>query len=409
LAFCGGASVTPGARVRALIEEELGLDQGSFAEKLGVSRQTISGIVNGHQDITREMANRLALMSSRPAIYWLQDPFPDNESSAPTASLFAPGILVDHQMLKAREQGLIEIEPFDPEQIQGSSADLHLSPIVITSKGDPVDISEGGFLLEPGRTINVQTRETIRVARKIAARVGAMTSVSRYGIIAAHGFQVDPGFEGHLEFCLFNAGEKGFRLVSGMPIVSIEFTALSDEPSGRSSARNRDRAEVAHHFGGDIPPAECDALFREALKRHVKISVRKDGVYAEVQDLDIRNRNRSARAAVDDAIHEILTTLRSSLAHSRYRDLRTKYESFFEEIAPEVFLDSARVRTVMRGLKHYVENDIADLGNGKYLSLPQGSAEVSLDVLAGKIGIRVADLVARLTRTTKPPAPIADD
>ena len=136
-------------------------------------------------------------------------------------------MLVDHQIHKAIADGLIEIDPLDRDLVRRSSIDLRLSAFVIAAGGETEDMSGGRrFDLEPRQAVNVQTKEYIRLSENLVARVGAMTSVSRYGIMMAHGFQIDPGFKGHLEFCLFNASNKTFPLVSGMPIISIEFTAL---------------------------------------------------------------------------------------------------------------------------------------------------------------------------------------
>lgn len=51
-------AVHPGEWLRAEIFEPSGLTVGEFAERLGVTRQTMSKLLNGHQGLTGEMAIR---------------------------------------------------------------------------------------------------------------------------------------------------------------------------------------------------------------------------------------------------------------------------------------------------------------------------------------------------------------
>ena len=61
----------PGAILREDVFPELGLSQGDIAERLGVSRRTISQILNEHRPVTPDMAVRLArLLSGEPTV-WL--------------------------------------------------------------------------------------------------------------------------------------------------------------------------------------------------------------------------------------------------------------------------------------------------------------------------------------------------
>lgn len=52
--------------------EPLGLSVTKAAELLGVSRKTLSGIVNGHAPVTPGMAMRIELVFGHRAGYWLE-------------------------------------------------------------------------------------------------------------------------------------------------------------------------------------------------------------------------------------------------------------------------------------------------------------------------------------------------
>ena len=61
----------PGEVLRSLCLEPLGLTVSDTARALGVSRKTLSGIVNGHVGISPEMAVRLSLAFDTTAESWL--------------------------------------------------------------------------------------------------------------------------------------------------------------------------------------------------------------------------------------------------------------------------------------------------------------------------------------------------
>ena len=61
----------PGEVLRTLCLEPLGLTVTAAAEALGVSRKTLSEILNGHAGISPEMAVRLSLAFDTTAESWL--------------------------------------------------------------------------------------------------------------------------------------------------------------------------------------------------------------------------------------------------------------------------------------------------------------------------------------------------
>ena len=61
----------PGEIIRSLCLEPLGVSITEAAKALGVSRKTLSAIVNGRAPITPEMAVRLSIAFSTSAESWL--------------------------------------------------------------------------------------------------------------------------------------------------------------------------------------------------------------------------------------------------------------------------------------------------------------------------------------------------
>jgi antitoxin HigA-1 len=62
----------PGEGLRSLCLEPLGISVTAAAKALGVSRKTLSAILNGHAGISPEMAIRLSIAFGTSAESWLQ-------------------------------------------------------------------------------------------------------------------------------------------------------------------------------------------------------------------------------------------------------------------------------------------------------------------------------------------------
>jgi antitoxin HigA-1 len=62
----------PGEVLRTLCLEPLGLSVTAAAKALGVSRKTLSTLLNGHAGISPEMAIRLSIAFETSAESWLQ-------------------------------------------------------------------------------------------------------------------------------------------------------------------------------------------------------------------------------------------------------------------------------------------------------------------------------------------------
>src|SRR5690606_10522494 len=142
-----------------------------------------------------------------------------------------------------------DIDPFDEARLRPAAIELTLDDFVVTPDGNRFGITDGqSFTLRTGRAVNASTKEWTALPADHLGHVGAMTRLARMGIVVSHGFQVDPGFKGNLQFCIFNASGTDFALREGDPIVSLEIVALHAPPSvdanstrPRRNAGDRDR------------------------------------------------------------------------------------------------------------------------------------------------------------------------
>jgi addiction module HigA family antidote len=62
----------PGAILREDVLPELGITQGEFADRLGVSRRTVSEILHERRPVTPDMAIRLGKLLGNGAGIWLR-------------------------------------------------------------------------------------------------------------------------------------------------------------------------------------------------------------------------------------------------------------------------------------------------------------------------------------------------
>jgi deoxycytidine triphosphate deaminase/addiction module HigA family antidote len=407
--------LTPAEHLRAEIER-LGLDQGEVSNATGVSRQSINNIVNGRQPISRAMAARLGRLTGRSSDYWLRASFPRLLASPPNFTIgnsseeavvrpLGAEILVNHQIAKAVKDGTIVIEPFDPANVQLASVDLTLDDFIITTAGERLDISDGQvFVLRGGQTVIVSTKEWLQFPIDYIGRVGAMTRLAKYGLVISHGFQIDPGYQGHLGFCIFNAGGRDFELRSGEPIISLEIMRLSANPKTDAKALKhlddaKDNSKVIALFRSDV----CSRLIRDSIRARAEAETQEDGVKASISELDVEFEAASADHAISAAVDAVLSGLKIVRENpNASRDTRQKFDVFFSEIADHLHLSADQARQAANCIGSTTESNstlIVVLRDGTEVMvyLPTKSATVSLKHLARQLRREIGELVLDLT------------
>jgi deoxycytidine triphosphate deaminase len=410
--FDTGVNLSPGQHLRAEIER-LGLDQVAVSNATGVSRQLINNLVNDRQPVSRAMAGKLGRLTGHSSDYWLRSFFPRASSASDRLGSDKPveeersgrplgvGILVNHQIARAVRDGIISIEPFEEKNVQLASIDLTLDHYIRTMKGEKIDIAnEQGYVLKPGQTVLVSTKEEIHFPPDYIGRVGAMTELARFGVATLHGFQVDPGFRGHLQLCIFNAAGKDLKLFSGDPIISLEIMPLSatptpDERAAEHLRKAGDRKKMESVLHRDV----CDRLIRDAIRTRVKVAPLNELFRAKIAELDIETFDGSGDAARDAAVRSALSGLKTLLAKpNSARDDLQKYTTFFEKIAEGLLLSAEQVQQALSYLDWGFEKGDALIvslrdGTEAILPLPTETATVSLQHLAGQLKEKPLELI----------------
>lgn len=143
-------------------------------------------------------------------------------------------ILTDTEIVKARDDERVNIEPFSTRQVQPASYDLRVGRQAITSSSKGIiDIEKRGFFeLPPGDFAIVTTREKVEFDLSHTARIGLRSKYSRKGIIATTGPQVDPGYRGRLKIGLTNLSPHTVSLPFEDDLITLEIHNLT-KPASR--------------------------------------------------------------------------------------------------------------------------------------------------------------------------------
>ncbi len=154
-----------------------------------------------------------------------------------------PGILVDRQIRSARDQNLIEIDPFEERFLEPATYDIRVGDrAAVSTASQSIDLRKDKMLtIEPGAMAIVQSLEVLTLSERLAGRLGPKTSLLRRGIFVATGPQIDPGFHGRLIVNLINLTSRSFVLRHSMPFLSIEFHYLSEAPDRPYTGDYQDR------------------------------------------------------------------------------------------------------------------------------------------------------------------------
>lgn len=174
-------------------------------------------------------------------------------------------VLSDRSIKEQLLAGRIRIEPFDPDDIQPSSVDLHLNDRFQVFRNslypyiDPFMEQSGlmelvhaspeePFVLHPGEFVLGATVERVVLPDDIVARLEGKSSLGRLGLLihSTAGY-VDPGWDGTLTLELSNVANLPIVLTPGMAIGQISFMQMTtpvDRPYGTPGLGSRYQGQV---------------------------------------------------------------------------------------------------------------------------------------------------------------------
>lgn len=177
------------------------------------------------------------------------------------------GLLSDHGIKKGMEDGDLSITPFNPDNLNPSSYDLTLHPLVKVAHRssatiDTRDVAAGGtytyqtsisddhgFVIQPGMCVLGSTVERITISSDLAGRMEGKSSLARLFLVvhSTAGF-FDPGWDGEGTLEIINHSPRPIRLWPGMRIAQMAFFRMAGRPERGYGQQG--------HYQGQVGPTE---------------------------------------------------------------------------------------------------------------------------------------------------------
>lgn len=149
------------------------------------------------------------------------------------------------EILEELDAGNISITPFDRAMLQPASYDMKIGKVAATvpRNGDPrIDLENERILVIPGYAPAViWTLEELRLPLNMVGHFGVKSSLSRRGLFASVGMQIDPGFHGPLSVSLMNMTPNAAALNYGDSFVTLELVRLQVAASEGYSGEYQNR------------------------------------------------------------------------------------------------------------------------------------------------------------------------
>lgn len=131
--------------------------------------------------------------------------------------------IVDKQIKKMCESGLLIAENYNPENVGAVSYDLTVRNIYVENT------KKISYDLEPGKTIFIGTEETLKIPENMIGIVKERNSIMREGLfVSAPNYQ--PGICSKCFIRVTNISEHIITIEKGKKIAQILFDTLIEEP-----------------------------------------------------------------------------------------------------------------------------------------------------------------------------------
>lgn len=206
-------------------------------------------------------------------------------------------ILSDKEISDYVNRGLlIDKDTFSQGSLEASSYDLRVGGKgIVGGEGIEIDlIHEKTIEIPPGAYAGIVSYEKMAFPRNICARLGSKRALSYDGIILLSGSIVDPGYEGHLLFGLYNASQKKVHIRYGRKICNIVFERLSIEP-------NKEVQAEPNLLVGNFPDAFLDKMANMDVLPWMQISERVKQIENITKDIiDLKARYEDVLQPIKD-------------------------------------------------------------------------------------------------------------
>lgn len=228
---------------------------------------------------------------------------PEKDSKSPLFSDqdLTVGILTDQEIEAAVSRGaLITGTTFHASSLQPSSYDIRVGRLgIIGGQGQELQLTQAPMELEPGAYGGVVSYERLHLSPNIAARIGSKRALSYDGVILLTGAVVDPGYEGHLVFGLYNASQRKAIIRHGRKICNVVFERLSESPE-------RQAPSDPNLLNGAFPDQFVDKIANMDVLPWMQISERVKQIETITKDiLDLKARYDDVLGPIRDLTNNV--------------------------------------------------------------------------------------------------------
>jgi dCTP deaminase len=155
-----------------------------------------------------------------------------NKPDVDTQKLFSDPsgttLLVDADITTMAQNGRLIVDEFDSASLQTTSYDVRVGQRAIMGGSSiEIDLTREKLTIEPGSYAGVISLEKFKLPNNVVAHLGSKRKFSYEGLILLTGCAVDPGYEGHLLFGVYNASTKRVVLPIRMKICNVIFWKMT--------------------------------------------------------------------------------------------------------------------------------------------------------------------------------------
>jgi dCTP deaminase len=192
------------------------------------------------------------------------------------------------ETLKAKGQNLIS--DFDPSRVDCAAYTLRLGSQVFATHDSPsskpgildgfikLEDDESPIQIPPGQFALLQTAESVRIPNDALGFISIKAKLKFKGLINVSGFHVDPGWEGHLLFSVFNASPTPIILKRHQPAFLLWYAKLDQTskelyPTPRANNYKDIPSELMRDMSGSVPSLVAVNRLVDDLKSDVRDAV----------------------------------------------------------------------------------------------------------------------------------------
>lgn len=160
------------------------------------------------------------------------------------------------------------ILPYNPARVKHGAYELSLGKeVFFTSESGKKSLKKReSFALPPGQFAILITAEKVLIPKDYIGLISIKASRKFEGLVNVSGFHVDPGFQGHLKFSVYNAGSRNIILERDEELFPLWFCELDSKTNDPYDGNHAGQAYLTRR---DIGLIEGTIASPAALKKRL--------------------------------------------------------------------------------------------------------------------------------------------